>query len=184
MKYITLVTLVLFSVSYTTFAQPDWPKEVTPQVLQQIKADVEKEVPKFKQKLSKKNLTAEQIEFSIDTFKIESIAAHRTGIDYSTMGMNITTIELADSYDKLLNKYYKKLLNILKPEDKKNLIAAQKAWLSFRNAEIKLIGSMTKEEYSGGGSMQSNIANGSQASLIVKRTIDIFNYYDGVVKGN
>ena len=104
MKYITLVTLVLFSVSYTTFAQPDWPKEVTPQVLQQIKADVEKEVPKFKQKLSKKNLTAEQIEFSIDTFKIESIAAHRTGIDYSTMGMNITTIELADSNNFLTTK--------------------------------------------------------------------------------
>jgi uncharacterized protein YecT (DUF1311 family) len=186
MKYIILITLFLFSISCTAFAQqPDWPKEVTPQVLQQIKADVEKEVPKFKQKLLKEYLTADQIEFSIDTFKINSVAAYRTDIDYSTLGMNIATVELADSYDKLLNKYYKKLLKILKPEDKKNLIAAQKAWLSFRNTETKLIGIMTKDEYSGGGSMQSNIANDSRASLIVKRTNDIFNYYYGaIVKGN
>ncbi len=103
-------------------------------------------------------------------------------IDYSTVGMNITVDEMTSSYDKLMNKYYNKLLKILKPDDKKILVTAQKAWLAYRDAEAKLIGKMTKEEYSGGGTIQSNIATGSYSDLVVKRAIEIFNYYDGIIK--
>jgi uncharacterized protein YecT (DUF1311 family) len=73
-------------------------------------------------------------------------------------------------------------LKLLKPEDKKVLIAAQKAWLQFRAAEFKLIGIMGKEEYSGGGDIQSNIAVSLYSELIVKRAIDIFDYYNAVIK--
>jgi uncharacterized protein YecT (DUF1311 family) len=103
-------------------------------------------------------------------------------IDYSTVGMNITVNEMTSTYDKLMNRYYNKLLKILKPEDKKILVTAQKAWITYRNAETKLIGTLTKEEYSGGGSIQSNIATGSYSDLVVKRAIEIFNYYNGVIK--
>ena len=81
-----------------------------------------------------------------------------------------------------MNKYYGKLMKLLKPEDKKILITAQKAWLVFRDAEIKLIGTMTDDQYSGGGTIQSNIRMGQYSSLVVERTKDIFNYYNGIIK--
>lgn len=183
MKANRLFFLLLFLLAgQISFGQDDGPKEITPQVLQKIKADVEKLVPAFKKSLSKQDLTADQIEFSVDTFRIEQIGAIRMEMDYTTVGMNITVDEMTSSYDKLLNKYYNKLLNMLQPEDKKVLITAQRAWIAYRDAEAKLIGTMTKEEYSGGGTIQSIIATGSYADLVVKRTLEIFNYYDGIVK--
>ncbi|KRB56460.1 lysozyme inhibitor LprI family protein [Flavobacterium sp. Root186] len=158
------------------------PKEISPEVLKKIKADVEAQIPKLKLKLVKQELNPDEIEFKIDTFRIETITSKRMDIDYSTAGMNITVDELTTNYDKLMNKYYNKLMKSLKPEDKKVLITAQKAWLAFRDAEIKLIGTMTEDQYSGGGTMQSNIRMGQYSSLVVERTIDIFHYYNGIIK--
>jgi uncharacterized protein YecT (DUF1311 family) len=177
-----LFFLLLFLVGEASYAQSDRPKEITPQILQKIKMDVEVLVPAFKKNLSDRDLTVDQIELSVDTFRINQIVSKRMDIDYSTLGMNRTVDEMTASYDKLLNKYYNKLLKILKPEDKKILITAQRAWLVYRDAEAKLIGKMTKEEYSGGGTIQSNIATGAYSDLVVKRTIEIFNYYDNVIK--
>ena len=103
-------------------------------------------------------------------------------IDYTTAGMNITVLEMASSYDKLMNKYYNKLLKMLSPDDDKILIAAQKSWLVYRDAEAKLIGTITDPAYSGGGTMQSNIATGRYADLVVQRTIKIFQYYNSVIE--
>nr|WP_199003465.1 lysozyme inhibitor LprI family protein [Flavobacterium sp. ASV13] len=158
------------------------PKEISPEILKKIKAEVEAQVPKLKLKLKKQELNPDEIEFKIDTFRIETIASKRMEIDYSTTGMNITVDELTVGYDKLLNKYYGKLMKSLKAEDKKVLITAQKAWLVFRDAEINLIGTMTADQYSGGGTMQSNIRMGQYSSLVIKRTIDIFNYYNRILK--
>ncbi len=181
MKQVLFFSLLLI-VGQFAFGQSDGPKEITPQVLQKIKADIEKLIPAFKKNLSTQELTTDQIEFSVDTFRIEQIVSKRMGIDYSTVGMNITVDEMTSSYDKLMNKYYNKLLKILKSEDKKTLVSAQKAWLAYRDAEAKLIDTMTKEEYSGGGTIQTNIATGSYSGLVVKRAIEIFNYYDGIIK--
>lgn len=63
-------------------------------------------------------------------------------------------------------------------------MAAQKAWLQFRDTESKLIKTLSKDEYSGGGTIQSNIVTSSYADLVVKRCIDIFNYYDNIIKAN
>ncbi|MBV4357181.1 lysozyme inhibitor LprI family protein [Pinibacter aurantiacus] len=177
-----LLLLSLFCVAHFSFAQDSGPKEITPQVLQKLKADIEKQIPAFKQKLSRENLTADRIEFSLDTFRIEQLVSKRMDVDYSTAGMNMAVEEQTASYDKLMNKYYNKLLKTLKPEDQKVLVSAQRAWLAYRDAELKLIGTMTKEEYSGGGSIQSSIAIGSYSELVVKRAIEIFNYYDGIIK--
>ena len=62
--------------------------------------------------------------------------------------------EAATLYDSLLNKYYKKFLAVLKGEDKKNLLQAQKSWLAFRDNETKLVETISKDQYSGGGTMQ------------------------------
>lgn len=181
MKLSLFISLFLI-VAQFALGQSDGLREITPQVLQGIKANIEKLIPAFKKSLSNQELTVDQIEFSLDTFRIEQIVSKRMDIDYSTVGMNITVDEMTSSYDKLMNKYYNKLLKILKTDDKKILVAAQKAWLTYRDAEAKLIGTMTKDEYSGGGSIQSIIATGSYSDIVVKRAIEIFNYYDGVIK--
>ncbi len=177
-----LLSIFFFFVGHFSFGQNDGPKEITPQILQQLKSKIEKQIPVFKETLTKQDLTTDQMEFSLDTLRIERLVSERMNIDYSTIGMNITVQEMATSYDKLMNKYYNKLLKHLKSEDQKELINAQRAWLTYRDAEAKLINTMTKEEYSGGGTIQSNIAVGSYADLVVKRAIEIFNYYNDIIK--
>jgi uncharacterized protein YecT (DUF1311 family) len=179
MKYL-LLYLLFFLVDHTSFAQTEGPKEITPQVLQKIKTEVEKRVSDFKKYLSKQELTADQIEFSTDTFRIEQMASIRMDIDYSTAGMNRTINEKTASYDKEMNKYYNKLLQLLKVDDRKILVSAQKAWLVYRDAEARLIGTMAKNEYSGGGTIQSTVAAGFYSDLILKRVIEIFTYYDSI----
>ncbi len=178
-QFILLVTLNLFT--QICFGQTDGPEPITPEILQKLKSDIEKQIPGFKKTLLKQNLSADQIEFSLDTFRIERLVYNRMDIDYSTSGMNRAVIEMTNSYDKLMNKYYKKLLKLLTTEDQKVLVSAQKAWLTYRDAETKLIQTMTKDEYSGGGTIQSNIVNGSYADLVISRTIKIFSYYDDTV---
>jgi uncharacterized protein YecT (DUF1311 family) len=182
MKKIVLLFLPLFWMGEPVFSQSDGPKAITPQILESIKATVEKQVLAFEKTLSKQDMTADEIEFALDTFRIEQILSKRMNIDYTTAGMNITVSEMESSYDKLMNKYYNKLLKMLSSDDRKILIAAQKAWLVYRDAEVKLIGTMTDPAYSGGGTMQSNIATGRYADLVVQRTIQIFQYYISVIE--
>jgi uncharacterized protein YecT (DUF1311 family) len=87
---------------------------------------------------------------------------------------------MRDSYDKLLNKYYKKLLDVLKIEDKEVLIKSQKSWLIFRDNESKLIWTLKKNEYSGGGSIQHILANDEALDFLRNRVIDLFNYYGNI----
>ena len=96
--------------------------------------------------------------------------------------MNVTIDQQTTSYDKLMNKYYGKLLKALKPEDKKVLIAAEQSWMAYRDAENNLINTMTKDEYSGGGTIQSNIRMGAYSDLVIQRTIAIFNYFNNIIK--
>lgn len=157
-------------------------QELTPAILKKILAEADQEAAAFKQTLNTEDRSADWIEFTIDTFRITTINNKRMDVDFSTQGMNETVMETAAAYDKLMNKYYNKLLKWLKPEDKKVLVTAQKAWLAFRDAERKLIGVTRKDEYSGGGTIQTNIYTGMYESMIEARAIDIFNYYDEIVK--
>jgi len=122
------------------------------------------------------------IEFSRDTSRIGQVLTQRMTKDYTTAGMNKALEEMISSYDQLLNKYYNKLLKLLQPQDRTALIAAQKAWLQFRDTESKLIRALSKDVYTGGGTIQSNIVAGEYADLVVKRCIDIFNYYDRIIE--
>lgn len=160
----------------------NYPKRISPEILNEIKAEVEAQIPSLKIKLLKQDLNDDEIEFKIDTFRIETIASKRMKIDDSTAGMNMAVDELTTSYDKLLNKYYGKLLKSLNTEDQKTLITAQKAWLAFRDAERKLIEMITDDQYSGGGTIQSNIRMSQYSSIVIERTNKIFRYYNEIVK--
>jgi len=174
-----LVTIIIIISAKVSFCQ--YPKEISPQLMQKIKTEIEKQIPAFKKSLSKQNLTEKEIEFTLDTFRIEELCSKRIEIDYSTIGMNDAMDDREKEYDKLLNKYYNKLLNLLKNDDKKTLIKAQRAWLAYRDAEFDLIGTLTNDEYSGGGTIQSNIASGAHCEMVVKRTIEIYNYYNNII---
>lgn len=175
--------LVLLLTSLAAWAQPGDPQEVTPELLKKIKADAEVAAQQFRKTLPDSDgWSEERKEFAVDTFKIEYIVSRRMDLDYSTQGMNMTVIESTEAYDKLLNKYYNKLMAILAPEDKKVLQTAQRAWLVYRDAERKLIGLLRNDKYSGGGTIQSNISVGRYATIVEARVFRLFDYYDEVIK--
>jgi len=157
--------------------------EVTPELQKKIKQDIEKEIPKLKERLKNKQENDGIIEFKIDTFRVEQFMSKWTDTDYSDFGMKQACYETANLYDVLLNKYYKKLLTLLKGDDKKILIQAQKAWLIFRDNENKLVQTISAEQYSGGGTMQQLREASIYLALIKKRTIDLFSHYLRITEG-
>jgi len=179
MRFIFISLMLLSNLSL--YAQPD-PQEITPALLKKIKAEAETETAAFISKLDTTELIREEIVYHRETYLLDQIMEKKINIDYTTYGMNKAVSERADGYDSLMNKYYNRLLKLLTPEDKKTMIAAQKAWVAFRDAEGALIALMMKEEYSGGGTIQSNIATHNYTMLIIERTNAIFNYYITIVK--
>lgn len=163
------------------FAQTFESTIITKDILQQLTKEVNRDAEVYKKSITKNDNRQALIEFSVDTFRIERLAEKRSKLDYSTSDMNITIYQMRDSYDKLLNKYYKKLLDLLKVEDKEVLIKAQNAWLIFRDNESKLIWTVKKNEYSGGGSIQHILANDEALDFVRNRVIDLFNYYGNML---
>ena len=136
MKYM-LLAIGLFNITLS-FSQTKAPAEVTPALQKNIMLDIDKEIPKLKQLLEKAKENAVHIEFTIDTFRAERFMAKWVALDYGDFGMRDAGYATAKLYDSLLNKYYKMLLTVLKGDDKKTLVQAQKAWLAFRDGETKL----------------------------------------------
>lgn len=174
--------ILFFAFGISSMAQNAGPQEITPQIVARLKAEIEKQIPNLKQEFEKQEMNADEIEFALDTFRIEQLASKKIEINYSTLGMNIAVNDLTESYDKLMNKYYNKLFKLIQPDDKETLIAAQKAWLTFRDKEENLIGTLTNKIYSGGGTIQSNIATGSYLEIVKNRSVKIFNYYNDIIK--
>jgi uncharacterized protein YecT (DUF1311 family) len=151
--------------------------EITPELLKKIKQTIEKEIPGLKQQLEKKQISPVEIEFTIDTFRAERFMKEYINLTQSDFGMRDAAYETANVYDGLLNKYYKKLLSVLKGDDKKVLIKTQKAWLTFRDNENELVGTISKDEYAGGGTLQQLTESSIYLELIKNRTIAIFDHY-------
>jgi uncharacterized protein YecT (DUF1311 family) len=175
MKYIIL-TFTLF-IQFIALAQNQAPVEVTPGLQKKMRQDIEKEVPKLKERLEKENETQTAIEFCIDTFRVEQLLSKWINIDYGDFGMRDAGYAAARHYDSLMNKYYKKLSSVLKGDDRNTLKQAQKAWLSFRNNETKLVETISKDEYSGGGTMQQLTEASEYLSLVKNRTIVLYEHY-------
>lgn len=175
MKYV-LLTIVIF-IQTLSYSQTKAPIEVTPELQKKILQDIDKEVPKLKQLLTKNGDHVVYIEFTVDTFRLERFMAKWIDLDYGDFGMRDAGYATAKLYDSLLNKYYKKLLTTLKGEDKKALVQAQKAWLAFRDSETRLVETITKDEYSSGGTMQQLTEASEYLNLIKNRTMALFEHY-------
>lgn len=171
-----LIGLLFFSSA--TFSQNNSnPIEVTPALSKKINAEINKQAIQLKNKLTNDKETAIVIEFTLDTFIIEKYQEKYIDYDWSTAGMRAATYDAAAMYDSLLNKYYKKLLAVIKQADKTILVNAQKTWIAFRDNELKLNGVISKEEYSGGGTIQQLIDADNYLDLVKQRTFQIYQHY-------
>jgi uncharacterized protein YecT (DUF1311 family) len=74
-------------------------------------------------------------------------------------------------YDKLLNKYYQILLNKMKDIDREVLRETQRNWIQFRDSEKSLAATLTKDHYTGGGSMYK-ITLAFEILTITKRRVN------------
>lgn len=154
-------------------------EEITKTKLAEINREVAQETTKYKDSLTKVSgayVDPLDIEFKTDIFKIEQTVKKKIDIDYTTAGITTYVMELNKDYDKLLNKYYTILLKKLSSKDQEKLKTTQRNWLKFRDSEIQLIDVVSKDEYSGGGTIQSNIQASRIKELTEARLIDIKNH--------
>ena len=143
---------------------------------------IENESFKLRKQLKSDEEYEKVIQFTIDTFKINQYTKRKMIYFYTTNGMNMVVNEETHRYDSLMNVYYTKLKNELSIKDQQILKSAQLSWLNYRDKELDLIGLLRDEKYSGGGTIQSNLYTGMHNSLVIQRTIELFEHYNGVYK--
>lgn len=185
------ILLLLLSVRSASYAQTGLPQPVTKEVLQQLIAEVSQEADAYAGALKEKydsvtgefpGLSEDALKFSKDTFFIERMYDERTNIDYSTAGINEALEVKKEAYQRLITRYFDDLIRRLAPEDRKVLIAAQDAWTQFRRKEMVLMNTLAKEPYSGGGTIRSNIIQHHKAESMKSRAVELFTYYDTMLK--
>ncbi len=178
MKSLLFITM-FFALSQTAFAQT---KTVTA-LRNQLNQQVDSLNNNF---LLDENHSAwlAQLEkdFYIDTFYAEHLWQIEMEEDMSTMGMVSATQNAEANYDKLLNKYYKKLLTILNTADKDKLKASQRNWVKFRDAEKELNYTLYKEEYSGGGTIHKIFVAHKNLNITKTRVSELYNLLNRIWK--
>ena len=162
----------------TNFTAEDYTLKVKTLLLDSI----ENESFKLRKQLKREDVSEKVIQFTIDTFKINQYTKRKIIYFYTTNGMNMVVNEETHRYDSLMNVYYIKLKNELSTKDQQILKSAQLSWLNYRDKELDLIGLLRDEKYSGGGTIQSNLFTGMHNSLVIQRTIELFEHYSGVEK--
>lgn len=138
---------------------------------------LEQDVLSYQAKLVSEKISPQEIEFRVDTFRVEQAYCRSMKNVLSDFDMSEAAYELAHSYDSLMNKYYRKLAGLLSGKDRQVLVSAQKAWLAFRDNETKLVGVLSKEEYAGGGTIQRLTESNSYLELVKTRTVTLFEHY-------
>lgn len=179
MKAILIILTAYFSIN-TSFSQNEI-REVTKGDSINFEKSIHLSVDSLRQVLSihdylnesDKNLT---IEFDIDTFMVEKRLELYINQDYSDFGMKTASINQLDDYEKLLNKYYKKLLSKLKAEDKETLKIAQRNWIKYRETELNLNYIVSQDNYSGGGTIQTLFVLSRNIEITKTRVIEFYDY--------
>ena len=157
-KILLLVTLLssllIFSQNYEEQDLFDQTKGghlvIKPTIDREIRAKIEPIVQKKLEDLIKNpkdefsKISGDQIELVKDTLTINNYLEEYQNYQASgtTFGMNIGIDFRNMEYDKLLNKYYKKSLEILQPDMKKQLINSQRKWLEYYTNEKTFISNM------------------------------------------
>ena len=119
-------------------------------------------------------------EFYIDTFYIERLWVLEIEYNGSTLGMNQATHRAEQAYDKLLNKYYKKLYNQFQGTDKEKLKNSQRNWIKFRDSEKEINYALYDEKYTGGGTIHKIFVANKSAEITKQRVIELYFYLDRI----
>ena len=150
-----------------------------------MKVQIESDVLKLQDSLLSVEQIVEQpywVDINCDLYRVRELRSRRIDIDWSTAGMTKAVFDEEKGYDELLNKYYKLLKSKLSIEDQTELLNSQRNWLKFRDSERKVNGLLCNEEYSGGGSIQSNIRAGKYCSITEQRLTEIIGYLNRIVE--
>jgi uncharacterized protein YecT (DUF1311 family) len=141
-----------------------------------VEFDIDLQVTNLKTELSERISNQDKIDFMLDTFRLNQSINQKMS-DYSnTLGSVTLLQEEIGSYDKLLNKYYQRLLKKINPSDRDILIEAQRSWLAYRDDEIKLLQLIREDEYSGGGTIQPIIFLDRKKELTKNRVFQLVEY--------
>lgn len=85
-------------------------------------------------------------DYKVEVAQIERTYENRVENNLSTMRMNEAKKEMYDSYDLLLNKYYKELMSIITPKQKKSLKESQREWIKYRDKELNFLGELNSNK--------------------------------------
>ena len=183
MKSVYILCFCIMALFNQAIAQiENGPKEITSEMLSKIKQEAILETTSFRQSLDSMDYSAQFKGFIADTFLINRVMSKMMEIDYSTFGINNANDYSVKEYDVMLNANYNLLMNRLKGEDKKVLKDAQLKWIAFRDAELHLLGVLSKEGYSGGGTIQTNLLGAAYADRILSRVIELVFMSENMLK--
>ncbi len=177
------IFIFLLLVVQTIYSQ----KSISDSDLSVLKAKIENEIADLSKRLDAEDYTSINdkqlcIDFNIDTYRIDTLMARMINVDFSNQGMVQATSYATVAYDKLLNKYYKKLLAKLSIADQETLRLAQRNWIQYRDSEIKLIDTLSKMEYAGVGLDQRLFAAADILDITKIRVIAIYDHLMGIHK--
>lgn len=114
---------------------------------------------KFYTQTTLKSLEPEELEFALDTFKInETCRLMMSGVDIDDNSI-LSHCYLYKFYaeEYLIYKYYIKVEKLLKDEDRNILKLSQEQWEGSLNADWNIENTIKGHKYTGGGSMWKNI---------------------------
>ncbi len=113
----------------------------------------------------------------IDKELNECINEHPT-----TQGSADCIVKATAEWDKILNKYYSLLKDVLSDEGKQILVDAQREWIKMRDKEFALIDQVYHVE-TGGGTMYISTALYAKMEIVQKRALELQTYYDSISMG-
>ena len=100
-----------------------------------------------------------------------------TDSNQTTQGMTVFESEAQDQWFREMTKYYKLLLELLSPEEKKKLEITQKRWMEYRESELDFAGSTY---YNMEGTLWRVVAAGRACDIVKQRALELKEYYEMV----
>ncbi len=100
--------------------------------------------------------------------------------DSSTSGMVRAASEATKAWDEELNRVYGMLMKELDPEARSALREAQRAWIRYRDAELRAVDAIVEDhsERSGGGTIWAVVRAGRVMELTRSRALTLSGYRD------
>ncbi len=140
---ILLLTMVISTQLFAQQIEPVKPYDHEELLMQfkKIERQVALESVKVRKRWLEENgdfeLNYDEADYVVETMIIDSTMSRKLNIVYYNSDYPPVIYEAVEGYDKLLNKYYKILMAKLPKDEAELLRMNQRAWLTFRDTNIK-----------------------------------------------